>query len=534
MHTGEQYAVGANPAEGHVPAGTGRAARRWWPTLAWAAGAAVLFVLYLRISNLIGPSSDVANNALQSWDMLHGHILLHGWIIGDATYYTFDLPLLALGELFFGLSATAAHVTLAVIYLIVTGCAVAIAVTGSSGAARATRAAVVVAVLAAPALVAFDWWVPLGLPDHTGTTVFLLVSVLLADRRPDWRWTAPLLAVVLAAGQIGDATVRYMTVPAFAIVFASRMMFSRKLRGPDGAILLGTVASVPLAMVVRAVMLHFGSYLMRSPDTRIAPVSRWGKNLSLTAHALRELFGAQTEPGRPGLGAAALYGYGCLLLALAGLLVVVFRWRTARRAEVLLATVIVVNIGEYVISVLPAPASQHDLVSVLVAGAVLAARGVVPARITVRVAAISATVATLAVALLPLSLTASTPSAVSHLTPLAAWLEKHGYSHGLAGYWDASAVTLLTGNRVEIRTVKSFGSRVTPDLWETNTLWFKPTGNYANFLILDRHGPGPSRRAVAATFGAPARTYHLGRWTILSYDKNLIKDVKKAPKIPTS
>jgi len=61
---------------------------------AWIVGALALFALYLRISFTGHVTSDGANNALQAWDMWHGHLLLHGWIMGDATYYTFELPVL--------------------------------------------------------------------------------------------------------------------------------------------------------------------------------------------------------------------------------------------------------------------------------------------------------------------------------------------------------------------------------------------------------------------------------------------------------
>src|SRR5215471_12925653 len=108
-------------------------------------------------------TSDGANPALQAWDMLHGHLLLHGWLLGDATFYTFELPLIALVEVFFGLHTIVMHVAMAAIYLIVAACAVAIAVTGATGAAaRLSRAAVVTAVLTAPALVMSDRWIPLG------------------------------------------------------------------------------------------------------------------------------------------------------------------------------------------------------------------------------------------------------------------------------------------------------------------------------------------------------------------------------------
>ena len=58
----------------------------------------VLLAFLLRISLSHGMNSDAANNALQGWDILHGNFLLHGWIIGDATYYTLEVPLYAITE----------------------------------------------------------------------------------------------------------------------------------------------------------------------------------------------------------------------------------------------------------------------------------------------------------------------------------------------------------------------------------------------------------------------------------------------------
>ena len=209
----------SRPGEG------GRPARPWLlrslAGLGWAAGAALVFALFLRISLEKLMTSDGANNALQAWDILHGNLVLHGFILGDVTFYTFELPLIAILEFFLGLHADTMHVAEALIYLIVTAFAVAIAVTDTRGLARVIRASVVVAALAAPTLARSDLWIPLGIPDHTGTTVFLLASFLLIDRATGRRWTAPLLCLILCAGQISDVTVRYVAVPAIAVVAKS-------------------------------------------------------------------------------------------------------------------------------------------------------------------------------------------------------------------------------------------------------------------------------------------------------------------------
>jgi hypothetical protein len=108
-----------------------RRARPWMPrgraALAWTAGGLALYALLLRIALTQNVSSDPANNVLQAWDMVHGHLLLHGWILGDVTFYTFELPLLGIIELFFGVHTITLHVALALVYLIITACAAAIA-----------------------------------------------------------------------------------------------------------------------------------------------------------------------------------------------------------------------------------------------------------------------------------------------------------------------------------------------------------------------------------------------------------------------
>src|SRR4029077_18878666 len=192
--------------------------RRGWAWVAAAGGVVLMFAVFLRISDSLPMQSDAANNALQAWEMLHGNLLLHGWIIGDATYYLTELPLYGVVEAFFGLSPVVPHVVSALVYVIVAGCAMAVARTGSWGAAAWVRCAVVLAVLAAPFLSAPGVSIAVEKPDHTGTAALMLACFFLIDRAAGWRFMPLLLGAVLVAGQISDATVLYVGVPAIAVV----------------------------------------------------------------------------------------------------------------------------------------------------------------------------------------------------------------------------------------------------------------------------------------------------------------------------
>jgi hypothetical protein len=176
-----QTTIQVGPPSGLDSAGTRLAGHRWLAAAVWVAGSFALFGLFLRISVSSYVNADGAVNALQAWDLLHGNVALHGWRIADANFYFLELPLNAITAAVFGLSDFAAHAASALTYTFVTLCAVALAVTGSRGAARAVRCAVIVMVLAAPLISLASLRLVLEEPDHIGTSVFILGSFLLID-----------------------------------------------------------------------------------------------------------------------------------------------------------------------------------------------------------------------------------------------------------------------------------------------------------------------------------------------------------------
>ena len=437
-----------------------RAVRRWWAAAAWAAAGLALYAFFLRISFGGRIDSDGANSALQAWDLIHGHLVMHGWLIGDATFYAFELPINGVIQLIFGLGSLATHLASALTFLIVAGCAVALAVADSRGPARAVRCAVALTVLAAPLLTMLTVWLLVEEPDHTGTSTFILISCLLIDRAPSRRFTAPLLCVILCAGQLSDLTVRYVAVPAVIVVCGYRVLATRKLRSGDAALVLAAAVSVPLESLLRSLMAHLSGFLMVPPKAQLAPPRLWLHHLPVVWLDIRELFGAVLRPDTTLGGLGAALGIICLMAAIFGLGRVAWTWRRASRAEQLLAASIVFNVGVYAASVMPQPSGYREIVALLPCGAALAARALVPARITGQLRAFGAVTATALVALLPLSVAATRPAvgpsmgpapgngATAQTAPLTAWLEAHGLSYGVAGYWDASVISVQSGDKV--------------------------------------------------------------------------------------
>jgi len=536
----EDLAAGGAGTADRAPAG------RWWSWSAWIAAGLAVFAFFLQISYGGRIDSDGANSALQAWDLIHGHLLLRGWDFGDATFYTFELPINGITQLIFGLGPRAAHVASALAYSIVAACAVGVAIGGARGASRAARAAVVVGIMAVPLLTIATTYTLVEEPDHPGTSVFLLVSALLVDqvggRLRGRRWLAPLVCVILAAGQLGDATVLVVGVPAVVLGCGYRMLEQRRLRCADGAMVIAAIASVPLELAVRAIITHLGGYQEVSPKTSLASPGQWGHNIVVVVGVLRTLYGATVTPQtRLGLAAAVLGTVG-LLAAAAGLVMVGARWRKSSRAEHLMVLVTILNLGVYVVSKGAQADGYREVAAVLPSGAALAARAVIPPVFRLARRAVAVAVAAALVALVPLAGAASRPhvgpalgpapgdGATSPTAPLTAWLEAHHVTYALAGYWSASIVTLQSGGQVSARAITlvprtdGTGYDVHVPYWETNSQWYDPAEHDARYVIAQTSGRW-SAKTYERFFGQPAATYQVPGFVVLQYPENLLTKV---------
>jgi hypothetical protein len=526
-------------------------ARRLRAAAAWGGAGLVLVALFTRISMTGLANSDGAAIALQGWDMLHGHLLLQGWIASDASYYTFEVPQLAVVESLFGLTSLACHIVSALSYVIVAALAVALSRTGSRGAAAAARGALVLAVLAAPALTEPGVATLLEAPQHIGTTAFLLGSFLLIDRAPGWRWTAPVVGLILLTGQVGDATVLYVDVPAVLLVCAYRVLATwlgeranplRRGGAADAATAAAAAVSVPLAMLIRVAIRDAGGFALVPPRTALSPTGQWWAHTLATWKDVRYLFGAEVSaPGTVWHAAEGLFGWACLIAAGFGVARLVRTWRSARRAEQMAGVAIVVNLGVYVVSTMTATAitSSREIAAVLPCAAVLAARACVPAEISgVARGRLVASLVGLAAAL-PLAVAAAQP--VQAPTPasvtLVASLRAHGLRYGIANYWDAASITLHSGDQVLVRAVALQRDRFAPYYWETKRDWYVAARHDATFVIADAPGLYAHDDFAVPEFekylGRPASAYRVGGYEVLLYRTNLLSRLA-APYVPST
>jgi hypothetical protein len=514
--------------------GRARPARWVWPA-AYAVGAILLFLCYLRISGTQGVTSDGASQALQAWDMLHGNWLLKGWTLTDVSFYTTELPEYILVGAFRGLGPADVHTAAAVTYTLLVVLAGLLAKGRKTGREGLVRVLIASGIMIAPQVGPGAFLLLLS-PDHTGTGVPLLLIFLLLDRAPRRPWVPAAVGLMLVWAQLGDRLVLTIGVLPLVLVGAVRAYRDVAVRRRpvreswfDLALAVSALVSVGVADLIVKIIRHLGGYVSAPLNTTFAPSAEWPAHIALAAEGVLGLYGGDVAGRSVGVATAIA------LLHLAGLALAVWAVGRAIRGflgcDDLLAQVLTVAIGvnlaAYVFSLLPNTFwDNREIANVLPFGAVLAGRllagRVAQARLLPALAAVGCCY------LLALGYGVTRPQVPAHDQALADWLSAHHLSDGLGSYAEGNSVTLDSHGSILLVAPTWRAHSVRPGAHEAKASDFDPSLHNANFVVTTRQdGPAfyiPPAWIVRA-FGQPAHTYHDGVWTIMTYDQNLLDDI---------
>ena len=533
----------ADNGHGHIPgyARRGKTPTSGTPGLIWLGGylaaGFLLFLCYLRISGTASVTSDGGLSAMQAWDMLHGNWLLRGWALGDVTYYTTELPEYVLVEIFRGLGPADVHVSGAITYTLLVVLAGLLAKGAKTGKEGLIRVLIASGIMIAPQI-GPGAGVLLLEPDHIGTGVPLLLTFLLLDRAPRRWWVPAAVGLMLVWAQIGDPTVETMAVLPIVVVcgtLAYRDIVARRepLRTHwfNLAMVASAVVSAGVATAAVKTISRLGGYSVAPLTAKLAPSASWPANVTMVVDGVLRLFGAGFNAVP--LGFATLLSVVHLLgvaLAVWALCRVIRRFFTFDDLIAQILTVgIMVQLIAYGISTLPYASYQnHEIAVVLPFGAVLAGR-VLADRLT-QARLLPALTVVACGYLVALGYGVRLPQVPAHDQALAPWLRAHHLTAGFANYSEAAAIELVSRGTISV-TVPWFH----PDyvirglLFEEKASAFDPRRHYANFVVTTmQDGPAgyihPSW--VSRAFGKPAHIYHYQAWTIITWNKNLLDEIR--------
>ena len=554
----------AAPAGGDTgPADSrGRASRASARLLAPAAAVlavALLFVAYLQMSRTYPENSDESNDLLMAWDMLHGNVLLHGWYLSDVSFITTELPQYLMLERLFGLHADTAHIAAAMTYTLVVVLAVLLA-RGSAAGNRvgqdqtprreaAARMLLTAGLMFAPQLGVGVFVLLLSL-GHIGTAVPLMLTWLVIDRFTPRGWVPVVVGLLLTWVLVADPLVLVVGIIPLVAVCAMRVArelslaqrregrepgwvrASLRARWYELALAVAAILAVGLASVVSRLLRASGGFLLHPVPYQLAPVHTWLRHAWVTGEGLLALFGAKPQGPAAALAFALLHLAGVALVAWAMVRVARHFFNWPDMISQILLVAMVINVVAYVPSTLAdaTDLNAREFAVVLPFGAVLAGRTLAPAlRDGLRRWLRPVPAALLAGALLAgcgasLGYAAAQPSVPPANAQLAAFLAAHHLTSGIGGYWESSVVTVGSDGAVTIRAV--LPGTLQPDLWEAKGSWYDSGPNRATFLVTDS-APGffnhwqPNPAALAA-LRRPARTYHVGPYTVYVWNKNLL------------
>ncbi|HKB30977.1 MAG TPA: hypothetical protein VKD26_09080 [Streptosporangiaceae bacterium] len=523
--------------------------RRPLVVAAWATVAVALSFCYLRVSQTEPADSYGAVFTLQAWDMLHGNLLLHGWWLSDVSFYTTELPEYMLVDLLRGLSADVVHVAAAITYTLLVMVAALLAIGPAKGKQAAVAALITAGIMLSPQL-GNGTFVLLLAPDHVGTCVPVLLAWLIVDRaRP--RWYGPVaVGLLLAWALVADQVVLLIGVlPLVAVcvvrVYQAVVRQRQPLRSRwyEVSLAAAAVAAAGIAAVAVALITARGGFVVWPVARVFTSVSAMPHHLLLMVEGLLLLFGADFFGH--GAGAASVLP----LVHLAGFALAV--WATCagvrrfRRCDDLVVQILVVAIPLNLVAFLLWDrvgdiTMAREMAAVLPYGAVLAGRllagrlasgrpragRLASGRPLARLHLVARPLPLLSVVLLGylvnLGYTAAHPPMPPQNQRLATWLAAHHFRYGIGTSWLGSGVTVASGGRVQLRPVAWRGNSIAASEWESQVSWFDPRRHDANFAVLVGDPPNPSLSPVRATFGPPARTYHVGPYTVLVWNGNLL------------
>jgi hypothetical protein len=520
-----------------TPPAAARRRPRLVPILILALVTVAFYLLCLANSDTTPWDADTSAVFLQGWDLVHGHLLLHGWWSSDVNFYTFDAPIYGICGLIFGMGNQALHVAGAVIYTLVFLVACWAAKGTAQGAKLWLRLALVAFLMTAMLYEGALRGTLLLIPDHTGTSVFLLAAFVLYDRHAERRWAPWAMLALLTLGQLGDATVRYMAIPTLLVVWLLELPSVRRLRTPRGWLALAAVGSVVLSMGLRDIEKALGAYHLNAPAASVAPVSEWNWHISGTYDSLLSLFGV------PSVGflhestarfEITVVGGIALIAGAAAVITVLLQWTKKPALDRLIVVGSAVYLCAYCFSTMAirGGGGGYEFVGIVPLFAVLGSRNLTDLRwprfgLGVRArfgAAVALTVVAgvAAAACLISGSELNLPRTQDPAETTALWLKAHGFKNGLAGYWDATPMTVYSGDTVKVRAILTENGAFLPNTWGSKSTWYEASKVDANFVVTGGERGGLTEAAAEASFGTPAQSYQFDNYTILVYDYNLL------------
>ena len=494
--------------------------------------AGLVLLLYFTSSHFQAATSDSATLVLEGQSMARGQVLLHGWKLTYASFWTSNALLDAIAISLVGLRSGLMYAGPAVVAAVAVAGGVLLAREGRRGASAVAGGTAVAALLvfATPSFAFF--FVARGF--HVATIAYALLAFFALRRGSfGWGWVAAVL--LLAFGMLGDLMmVAYGVIPLFGAGLVAMVSARRRRTG-----LAESTAAVAGAAVAGLGRLAFDAIGTFGADRSVS-LARTGQRITNLEHVpayVSSLLGLTSAivssrgvPARIGsmddLGWAHVFAavlvLACLLLALVSLIAGIVGGRHEDGGQVIwrLDNVLVIGVFCSAVPFVYLAGSRGAGARYLLASAafaiVLAGRMIaraaarLPMGWSARAAAAAGTVLALSLAT-GFGLAMSGPENRSPVTMLTTFLKAHGLRQGVAAYWGANLVTVASNGAVTVRAVTASNGHVRRLEYLSSASWY---GDQRFQFCLCGGSGGLGPRAAIRQWGRPKHVYAVGRYRV--------------------
>ena len=507
-------------------------------TLALFSGLGVL--LYARSAHDLAGTSDRATIILEGQAMASGHLLLQGWNLTFASYWTSDAPFYDAAVRLVGLRPALLYAGPAVMAALLIVVGVLVAREASHGAAAAAGVLTVVALLglATPAMTLFF----AGRGFHVSTALYALLAFA-ALRRGRFGLGWFLAAVLLAVGMLGDLLlVAYGVVPLVlaGLVAALRQRRWRAALADVSAALL----AVALAALARRLAEARGAFRSQAAlsTVHLGQMLRNLEHLPGYASDLLGLTNGLRHNGGVPFGLREVHVLGalcvlaCFVTALWSLVKGARRGRSGHpgssgsetwRLDDLLVITVICSAVPFVAFAQPDQSGVRYLAVSIVFAAILTGRVVahawseLPAGRPVRALGILGVALCLSFAA-GVGCSLARPEPPYEVPSLVSFLEAHDLRWGVGDYWAASITTVQSGGAVIVRPVEASNGGALQEMTTlSETSWY--TGQEWQFLVYSKPIiDNVDLDAALRTWGPPAQRYVIGPYHVLVWSHPLV------------
>lgn len=465
----------------------------------WSAiGLLLCLVWQFFAARWIAPNSDTVQNFNEMLTVRAGHPLLHGWVLAPTTYYFSDLPAFVIPSFVLGETPRLIYIAPALIFAgFLVACCLLVTRRAEAGSPRGVAVLATLYLLGlplAPALMSL-----LVAAVHTAPLTLGLYAVLAAEpvlsarRFNRWR-LVPLGVLVFAAAASDPFTLAYLFAP-WLMLTVLRLWLTARWRPDDWLVAGAILLALALASRFNRTVATFGGFTV-APGLSLAFVhgpQEMATNLHAVLRGAQQLFSARALTLPPFFAKPAVAGSRLVVAGVVAALCARVVWRLPRAppADGLVQLLV---LGALCLGGLDLISNQFSqAISVGVGFPNAATRYVVPCYVLASLAAtlearallagapimvkwlafglLSALMALFALGAMQIAWQqARVPPGIDRVDGayLAAWLNEHGYRHGVSDYWTSSIVTALSRGTVRDTPVRLVGGSLAPFAWASD------------------------------------------------------------------